>query len=122
MLPVMLLHVDALDPDLDRAECRLHHRVSSPHERVHRAVRVRARIHVENGDALHRAHGVGDGLNDGLVASFGEVRNAFDELDSHVHLTSQVPVGMPQALSLCKIARTRSGQKDFGIPRTFSAT
>ena len=89
--PGVAAHVDHLGGLLHRPEGRLHHAVRIAHEGHHRAVRVRARIHVQQLHPGHRLHGVRDDLDLGHIPAFGKVGHALHDTQRHED-TSQDPM------------------------------
>jgi hypothetical protein len=80
VLALVLRHVDQLGGLSDQPEGSLDHRVGRPGKGDHRPVGSHTRIDIEQ----HRALGVGDlgrdGVDDGPVPAFADVRHALDEL------------------------------------------
>ena len=78
--PVVRAHVDAGLGDAGGGEGALDDRLRRAHERVDRAVRGPARVHVEQRAAGRVADRLRDGVDDRAVAALGEVGDALDEL------------------------------------------
>jgi len=83
VLAVVLGHVDELLGLAGGADGGLDHRLRRADEGDHRAVGGLARVDVEEFDALDGFDLVGDLPDDGQVAAFAEIRDAFDESVLH---------------------------------------
>ena len=90
MRAVVLPHVDHLRRLGDGLERRLGHGVRRADEGDDRAIRVGPGIDVQQLHARDGFNRVGDGLDLGPVASFGEVGDTFDDLGWHLELNSLV--------------------------------
>src|ERR1051326_5908541 len=80
-------HVDQFDAFLDEAEGRLEHRLRLADERDDSAVRIRARIDVEERDNADGRRRLRDGLINLRPPALGDVRYALDELHAAAMLS-----------------------------------
>ena len=80
MRAFVLAHVDQLRGFLDSAKRRFNRRVRTSDQGHDRPVRRRARIDIEQRNALGRFNRVRDLPNYVFVASFRKIRHAFDQL------------------------------------------
>jgi len=84
----MFAHVDQFGRLFDSAKGRFHRGIRTAHKRHHRSVRTRARIDIEQRNAVHRFNGIGDLPNDLQIAPLRKIRHAFNQL-SHSHRISR---------------------------------
>ena len=77
MLAMMLTHVDQLGCPLDAAESSFHHCLRFSYESHNRAVGRRARIYIEEFDALYTLDCVGNTLYRVRIAALTEIGHTF---------------------------------------------
>ena len=107
-------HVDEFGRLLRAAERGLGHPVRRADQRVNRAVRVRARVDVQQLHSGDARQGLGDGVDGAAVAPFGEIRNTLNQSSHADTFRMRRRTALPAQRTSAAAVRAR-GRK--GLPR-----
>ena len=80
MRAFMSAHVDQLRRLFDAAKGSFHRRFRIPDKRHHRPIRTRARIDIEQRNALYRFNCIGNLPNSIQIAPLRKIRHALDQV------------------------------------------